>query len=151
MSDPVDVLARTLIGEAQAAGAAGMRHVASVILNRVLYSKYGDDIVDVCMRPCQFACWNSTGKTLARITNISESDPWFLIAKRIAISAVHGKLVDETDGADTYYALKTRPPPWIGRARHTYSDGWHSFWRIELPGPSGYPEAPTISMHSVDI
>lgn len=146
--DPMDVFSRTLWGEAHGTGAAGMRHVASVVLNRVLYRQWGDSIVDVCLAPGQFHCWNDGSRSLAQVKSVTIADPWFLIAMGIARAAIDGKLKDETSGADSYYALSVKePPPWTKHARHTYSDGWHSFWRIES---SVIPKAQTISLHSID-
>ena len=60
----VDVLARTIWGEARGEGKEGMEAVASVILNRTEIAKrldgywWGNTIIQVCQKPYQFSCWN---------------------------------------------------------------------------------------------
>jgi len=152
-ADPVDVMARTVWGEASGTGAAGMRHVAAVIMNRVHNpTVWGGDIVEVCLSPNQFQVWNTNSPALARITKVTVSDPWFLIALGIAHAAVAGKLVDETYGADAFFAISMKhPPSWTKRARHTYSDGWHSFWKIlRVSQRSGRPDAPVHSVNTAE-
>lgn len=141
------VLAKTLFGEARGCGAAGMRHVASVVLNRVAHPTWwGSDIVSVCLKPYQFSCYNQGDVNRAKLEAVTEADAWFAIAMRIAADAIAGKLVDDTQGADSYYALSLRYPPlWAHRAVHTFSDGWHTFWRTQL-GPD---DNPCVSIHAV--
>lgn len=148
--DPEDIIAKTIWGEAHGTGAGGMRHVASVIMNRVRNpDRWGDGIVHVCWAPHQFQCW-SAGPLLERVKKITIADPWFLMASGIGRAAVSGNLVDETHGADSYYAISMgQPPVWTKRARHTYSDGYHSFWRIErLESSSGESDFHTASITS---
>lgn len=129
--DPEDILAKTVWGEARGTGAAGMRHVASVIMNRVHNpERWGGGVVHVCWAPHQFQCWEA-GPLLIKVKKVTADDPWFLIAMGIARAAYFEKLVDETHGADSFYAISMKnPPAWTKGARHTYSDGWHSFWKI---------------------
>jgi hypothetical protein len=80
---------------------------------------------------------------------VTEDDLEFRIAVGIATAAIGRKLFDETDGADSYFALSMkRPPAWAPRAHKTLADGWHQFCRVELPAPSGEPEAPCVSVHT---
>ena len=130
--DAEDTLARTLWGEARGCGAAGMRHVASVILNRAAHPRWwGHDVASVCLAPEQFSCWNVGDPNRAKLLAVTSADPWFSIAQGIAGAALSGGNPDETHGADSYYALSMETPPaWTKSAVHTYSDGWHSFWRV---------------------
>ena len=151
-SDPVDVLSRTLWGEARSTGASGMRNVASVVLNRAAHPRWwGNGVISVCLEPYQFSCWLASDPNCEKLKQVtSQSDPWFTIAIGIANSAISGKLIDQTVGADSYYALSMpHAPSWVSRATHTYSDGWHSFWRVELAAPSGQPESPNTGSATV--
>lgn len=144
MSDPVDVCARTVWGEARSCGRAGMQRVANVICNRANHPRWwGKDISSVCLQPWQFSCRNADDPNLPKLLAVTDKDPEFAVALSVARQAVAGMLPDLTGGADSYYALSMpKPPSWITRAKHTVSDGWHSFWRVELLAPSGEPEAP---------
>ena len=81
----------------------------------------------------QFSCWNPGDVNRAKLLAVTSADPWFSIAEGIAGAALSGGIPDETNGADSYYALSMETPPeWVKGATHTYSsDGWHSFWRVE--------------------
>lgn len=148
MIDPVDTLARTMWGEARNTGAPGMRHVASVVLNRAAHPAWwGHTVVGVCLQPWQFSCRNGDDPNRAKLLAVTTADPDFVIALHIAQQAINGKLLDETDGADSYYALSMHTPPaWAASAVHTMSDGWHSFFRTV----SIAPDIRNVSVLSTD-
>lgn len=152
-SNPADVVARTLWGEARGCGAAGMRHVASVILNRASHPTWwGSSPVSVCLQPFQFSCWNVGHPYRAKLLAVTEQDPSFVVALGIARTAIAGQLVDETGGSDSYYALSmTTPPNWAAKAVRTFSDGWHAFFRFSTTAPTGpaEPHVPNVSIHTV--
>jgi len=63
--EEVDVLARTLYGEARGEGLLGLEAIANVIMNRLKISRkktngywWGNSIVGICRKPYQFSCWN---------------------------------------------------------------------------------------------
>jgi hypothetical protein len=143
-------MSRTIYGEARGTGAAGMRHVAAVILNRADNPRWwGRDIISVCLAPYQFSCRNRDDPNYPKLMAVTEDDLEFRIAVGIATAAIGRKLFDETGGADSYFALSMkRPPAWAPRAHKTLADGWHQFCRVELPAPSGEPEAPCVSVHT---
>ena len=144
------MLARTLWGEARGCGAVGMRHVASVILNRVRHPRWwGHDIPSVCQAPYQFSCWLRSDPNRAKLLAVTDADPMFRVALTVGAVAIAGTLEDETDGADSYYAMSMpAPPSWAERATRTFSDGWHVFCRVELPMPgTDDPNAPALSAH----
>lgn len=151
MTDPVDTMARTLYGEARGCGASGMRHVASVISNRANHpSWWGISIVTVCRQPWQFSCWNKNDPNLPKLLAVTESDPDFRLALGIANVAVARQLPDLTYGADSYYALAMRTPPyWAAKAVRTMVDGWHAFYRTVAPEPAGSrPDIRVVSINS---
>lgn len=129
---PIDTLARTIWGEARGTGGDGMRRVAAVIMNRVAHPGWwGHDISSVCLAPWQFSCRNLGDPNLPKLLAVDETDPTFRLAVAIATTAAAGKLVDLTNGADSYYA-NTVPvaPSWAAPpAVKTADDGWHSFYR----------------------
>jgi spore germination cell wall hydrolase CwlJ-like protein len=135
LNDPRDVLARTIWGEARSTGKAGMTHVASVVLNRVARAGWwGMDVITVCLKAYQFSCWNVGDPNRAKLEAVTVADGEFRIASAIAWSAINGQLPDATGGADSFFALTLTPwPKWTIGATHTFSDGWHTFWRTKQP------------------
>lgn len=119
--DDIDILARTIYGEARGEGPGGMIAVACTIVNRAAigpsHPHFGDgSISSACMAHEQFSCWNENDPNCDLIRNVTPEDKIFNLAMQIAISAVHGGLHDITNGATYYYARGTPEPPWaIGK------------------------------------
>lgn len=131
----IDVLARTLWGEARGEGREGMQAVACVILNRVAIARakggywWGNDIVGVCHKPFQFSCWNKDDPNYPQLLRASESDRLFAAAKEIATLAVAGQLPDITNGADHYHALSVSPY-WARGQSALCVIGHHAFYKL---------------------
>lgn len=106
----VDVLARTIWGEARGEGSAGMQAVAGVVLNRAARGGWwGGDIITVCQKPYQFSCWNKDDPNYRQLLAVDARDLYFATARRIACRAVYGRLDDITDGANHYHAAGISP------------------------------------------
>ncbi|MBI5120055.1 MAG: cell wall hydrolase [Rhodospirillales bacterium] len=89
--DPVDILARTLWGEARGESKAGREAVARVVLNRVAHARakggrfwWGGDIFSVCLKPWQFSCWNANDPNRAKLEAVQEGNKIFDQCLRIA-------------------------------------------------------------------
>lgn len=91
-----DYLIRTLVFEATGEPEEGKAAVAHVILNRKKLGKWGDNVKDVVTRPWQFEPW-MTRRT--EIENLSESDPRYRMAARVADAVLAGQKPDPTAGA----------------------------------------------------
>eukprot|EP00752_Nemacystus_decipiens_P015328 g13661.t1 len=106
---PVDVLARTIWGEARGEPTQGREAVAAVVLNRVAKAQargghwWGDDVVGVCQAPWQFSCWNEGDPNREKLLAVDETDRAFRECLQIASRAVAGELADPTDGATHYH------------------------------------------------
>ncbi len=138
--DPADIMARTIYGEDRGGGREGMEAVASVILNRAAHPRWwGTDIASVCQKPYQFSCWNADDPNRAKIEAATGADPMFTLALLIAERAIDGKLIDRTDGADSYYAFGTPEPDWAKGLTPTALIGGQRFYRVELPPPGTAP------------
>jgi N-acetylmuramoyl-L-alanine amidase len=131
----IDVIARTIWGEARGEGLAGMQAVAFVILNRVEVAEvnggywWGNTILQVCHKPYQFSCWNKTDPNFKKVIAVTESDPFFKLCRQTAQRAVLGFLRDNTNGA-THYHERSIMPYWTRGETPTARIGRHIFYRI---------------------
>lgn len=133
----VDVLARTIWGEARAEPQAGMEAVASVVLNRVRVAQahgghywWGGDIISVCQKPYQFSCWNRSDPNYAKLVAVTQADIHFATCLRIARRAAAGTLADRTHGA-THYHADYVSPYWAKGRTPAAVIGRHIFYRLE--------------------
>ncbi len=131
----LDVLARTLWGEARGEGAAGMEAVCAVILNRVSFAQggggywWGDTIITVCQKPYQFSCWNRADLNYRKLQAVTDKDIHYATALRIARRALAGTLVDPT-GHATHYHEQSILPAWAADQTPTARIGRHIFYRL---------------------
>lgn len=117
----IDILARTIFGEARGEILSGQEAIANVVLNRVAYSKtkgnywWGNTICSVCLKPQQFSCWNYNDVNRKLLEQDLSANKSYIICRRIALRALGGILRDNTDGA-THYHLRGLRPKWsIGK------------------------------------
>ncbi|MCB1530912.1 MAG: cell wall hydrolase [Rhodospirillales bacterium] len=131
----VDVLARTLWGEARGEGERGMEAVAAVVLNRVNISKakggywWGNDIIRVCQKPYQFSCWNRSDPSYKKLQAADEKNARFVTALEVARRAASGTLRDPTGGATHYHAAYVAPY-WAKGEKPTAIIGQHIFYKL---------------------
>lgn len=131
----IDVLARTLWGEARGQGSDGMNAVAAVILNRVRVAQqkgsfwWGNNIIQVCQKPYQFSCWNRSDPNFRKLQAVTEEDLYFATAVRIARRAVLDQIDDQTLGA-THYHADTIKPYWAKGKRPSIIIGNHVFYTL---------------------
>lgn len=136
----IDVLARTLWGEARGEGKAGMEAVAAVILNRVEIAKnlrgywWGNNVIQVCQKPFQFSCWNKSDPNFKKLIAVNETDDiYFATALRVARRALLGFIKDPTYGATHYHARNLAPadiPAWAKGKKPTAVIGRHIFYHV---------------------
>lgn len=128
----VDVLARTLWGEARGEGAAGMVAVGWTIRNRAAKPGWwGRDIVSVCQAPWQFSCWNKNDPNYPFLSGAKQIPSGeYLRAREAALAVISGSQPDPTGGATHYYATTmAKPPAWAAKAKRTATIGHHVFFR----------------------
>ena len=120
--DDVDILARTIYGEARGEGQEGMEAVACVVMNRYKDHKWYTgyvlqdqrkiaDIAQTCLKRFQFSCWNKNDPNYWAVRTVDKSNPIFRQCLAIAERAVAGELADCTNGA-VYYHTKQIKPRW---------------------------------------
>lgn len=133
MNNEVDILARTIYGEARGETVSGMEAIASVVLNRLYFSRrkgrywWGNTIADICKYPWQFSCWNKEDANFKIINKVTDSDLIFCISRRIAQRAVAGILEDKTSNATHYHARNIRPSWSVGKIPSA-EIGYHFFY-----------------------
>ncbi|CDF86322.1 Conserved hypothetical protein [Pseudomonas knackmussii B13] len=128
----VDVLARTLWGEARGEGAAGMVAVGWTIRNRAAKPGWwGKDIVSVCQAPWQFSCWNKNDPNYLYLSGANQIPAGeYMRAREAAVAVISGSQADPTGGATHYYATTmAKPPAWAAQAKRTAVIGHHAFYR----------------------
>lgn len=132
----IDVLSRTIYGEARNQSEAGMAAVAWVVLNRAKNPRWwGKDVISVCMCPWQFSCWNAGDPNRAIILHVDSNDSAYREACRVSQAVLNGDVLDPTDGADSYFAATSKAPSWSENAVFTVQIGAHRFYRVELRQP----------------
>lgn len=125
----VDILARTLYGEARGEGPQGMEAVGHVILNRVNHQKWGQNIAEVAQRKEQFSCWNHYDHNSRLIRRVDLTDPKFMEAFRIAQKLVLRDLRDDPTRGATHFHNIYVAPPWRDGMIQTARIGGHVFYR----------------------
>ncbi len=133
----LDVLARTLWGEARGEGAQGMEAVACVILNRVKVADekggqywWGNNVISVCQKPYQFSCWNRSDANYKRVQAVTQkTDIHFATSMRVARRALAGVLDDQTFGATHYHEQSIMPDWSLGQTPSAHI-GHHIFYKL---------------------
>lgn len=95
----LDLITRTVIGEAGNQPADGQAGVAHVILNRLKSGKWGDSPSGVVLAPKQFETWAARP---AELLNISRNSPAYKNAMEIVQGSASGNIEDPTNGAMNY-------------------------------------------------
>ena len=111
MDKDIQILAKTIYGEAKNQNISVMEGVANTVLNRVRLSQngintwWGTNIREVCLKPAQFKCWQSKSDN----NEINSDDTIYQICHRIAVRAIKGLLKDNTNGGMYYHNIDEHP------------------------------------------
>lgn len=124
----IEILARTIYGEARGEPFEGKIAVGHVILNRVKKGGWwGDSIARVCLKDKQFSCWNQADPNWRVLVEIDDRDRLFRECKAAAYGVVGRTFTDETKGA-THYHTKTVSPTWSEGREPCVVIGNHKFF-----------------------
>lgn len=127
-NEAVDLLARTVYGEARGEGYLGQLAVAHVIVNRAKRGGWwGKSVPEVCLKPSQFSCWNTSDPNRVPMLTANLSHKQFAQCYRAALSALHGLEPDPTGGA-CHYLARGVETDW-SHGQHYESIGGHKFYR----------------------
>lgn len=128
----IDILTRTIYGEARGESGLGKLAVAWVIVNRAKHAR--SSLAAACLKSIHFSCWNNArgpsgvgdANQLAMMTAEAD-DPVYARCLIAALQAAHALKSDLTDGARHYHALGARPKWAKGKTYETI--GRHRFYR----------------------
>ncbi len=136
--DDIDILARTIYGEARGEKRAGREAVAAVVMNRVnkkvqagwvtVGGRKQPSVAATCLKPYQFSCWLESDPNREKIITVSKADALFRECLEIASQAVNGRLPDITRGATHYYNPKVCRAAWAKGKRPCAEIGAHLFF-----------------------
>lgn len=129
----IDILARTIFGEARGEKAIGKKAIACVVLNRYKARKWfsGSTIAETCQfcikgsKYHQFSCWNENDPNCQRIKNASDIE--LAECREIAERFVDGVEKDFLCGACHYHALGVNPA-WAKGKKADFLIGHHLFY-----------------------
>lgn len=130
----VDMITRTVMGEAGDQPDTGKAAVAHVILNRVRSGSYGDSASKVVTAPYQFEPWQTRR---GELTSYNPKSKDYQKTKAIVDDVVAGKIDDPTGGATHFYspvsqrALGRNAPSWAKDP--TAVIGGHNFYAPNGP------------------
>lgn len=133
--EDLDVVARTVWGEARGEPAIGRAAVAWVICNRMFATDgagkprwYGKgSLAEIAKRPYQFSCWNAGDPNAAKIAALPATDPMLTECRKIAQDVLEGRTEDPT-GFATHYRVIGWPAAWAQGRRPCAKIGRHEFF-----------------------
>ena len=137
--DEIDILARTIYGEARGeyarvdGGLGGLIAVGNVVMNRLkTQSRFGKTLGEVCQKPYQFSCWNEKDPNQRILKQNLMGDPMFQLCLEVARRLYAQEWPDLTKGSDHYHA-KTMPalPPWAMGHTPRFCIGQHIFYSLK--------------------
>jgi len=142
----IEIMARTLFGEARPRDVQDAEAIACVILNRVGYRNWPSSIREVCLQPWQFSCWlqhdDAHAKNFARLMGAARgANAWFDQCWAISERAVAGSLRDPTR-TSTHYHTRAVSPRWSRDRTPVFETQGHVFFNnIDTPAPRNAAEA----------
>ena len=134
-STTIDIMARTIWGEARGETLSVKNAIASVILNRYKisqeYKDYwgGSTIAEICQETHQFSCWNENDMSYEKLMAVDVDDKCFAECKRIASRAVRGLLPDVVSGAEHFHTVSVQPR-WAENYISVEHIGSHLFYKL---------------------
>lgn len=132
--EDLDILTRTVFGEARGEPTLGQIAVAWVIVNRARNPRWwGRGIRGVCLQPWQFSSWNAGDPNRQLITALAKDDPRYLALRSLMVEVLAGWHPDPTRGADHYCTRAVAPKTKWARGKTPVAEiGNHLFYRLEL-------------------
>lgn len=132
----IEILAKTIYGEARGSNMPGKIAVASVIINRFKrpgwWTRHPDNVLDdtiaaVCLDPKQFSCWNDGDPNLRKIALLQGDSAVLQECTFAALGVILGHFTDPTGGS-CHYAVVGTNPSWAEGHVPVCTLGKHEFW-----------------------
>lgn len=121
--------ARVAWGEARGEPDSGMHAVLNVMVNRKKDPKFPKSLSGVAKQGFQFSAYNDDDPNKKKLEAVSEEDPCFSRALRLATLAQVGLLPDITDGATYYHSTDIERPVYLKNADVSVTIGRHIFYK----------------------
>lgn len=128
----VEWSARIAWGEARGEPDGGMQAVINVMVNRKNDPRYPNSLAAVARQRWQFTAFNNDDPNRPKLEAVSDDDPEFQRAKRLALYAELGILWDITDGATHYHSDIIDRPSYLTNAEVTTNIGNHIFYKTDF-------------------
>lgn len=135
----LDILSRTIYGEARGESAEGKIAVGRTIINRWQSGKWfaGKTIAETCQKPWQFSCWNGNDPNRDKLLAVSPDKPSMVNCTRAALAAESGDGPDWLEGCTHYHTkeppqgvpVTAWPPKWAKGKTPAGQIGAHLFYR----------------------
>jgi len=136
-SQDIDILARTLYGEARGeyakTGLSSLIAVGNVIINRwhTPHKPFGKTLGAVCLKPWQFSCWNENDPNRKVIENVTEQETLFKLCKTVSERIALCHWPDLTNGANHYHSTSLdKTPQWAKGKKPIVTIGRHIFYKL---------------------
>jgi len=128
----IEIVAKTVWGEAEGESKTGQRAVACVIKNRLFCEAFPDTYLDIVTEPLQFSAWNKGNPRRSKMANLDpQTDSTYDEIIDICRDVMQAEEYDITDGADHYEALaENEEPGWADDNRRTKRIGNHEFYKL---------------------
>ncbi len=131
----LDIMARTLYGEARGESWEGKVAVAWTIINRVRSDLghdgkpdwWGEGIINVCKKSGQYSCWNKNDPNLPKLLSVTVKHPVFRECLAAAAAVLSDNAPDPTKGSTHYHTTAIRPY-WANGNVPTVEIGSHLFY-----------------------
>lgn len=130
---PFTILSLTVWGEARGEfkkhGQMALDAIAHVVKNRVKLQRksFGLTVVEVCLKPRQFSCWNPTDPNRDKLLSIKNDAIWRRCVDA-ALGALNGTTEDLTGGATHYLTIVT-DTAWESKLTFCKRIGSHDFYK----------------------
>lgn len=133
--EELDLMARTLWGEARSQSDREIEAIAHVIVNRVESPRWPATFAGVIKEPFQFTVWNEGDPNRPLMVRLrSESDDYQRVFA-IALDVVSRRYMRETDptGGMTHYVHGEATPYWAATAISAIQVGKARFFKLRRP------------------
>ena len=147
----LDILAKTIYGEARGESRLGQEAVAGVVINRWKSGKWFngydtnndgmESIAEVCQQIVrgskyhQFSCWNADNPGLAEMNACNLYNAPFMVCMEVALAVIaqsgdaRWTWRDKSNGATHYYSDWITAPAWAQDQKPCVIIGHHLFFR----------------------